>query len=178
MLEAIALCEQISGSELDWSTRRAAASATTAGGSATCGRSRPRLPGLAPGLWRSGDPARDPTTRTPRSGHRPEAGVSGWVARRAGTVRTVGRRPRRSAGCSGRSAATGAAARARAGRPTPGRSAGATRGLGTEPRVEVEGGADADEQGCGGAAAASAHPELLGRDAEADPDDGGAGARR
>ena len=42
---------------------------------------------------------------------------------RAGAARTARRTRRRSAGCSGRSAATAAAARARAGRPTRGRRA-------------------------------------------------------
>ena len=40
MLEAIEMCEQISGRKLNWSTRKPIASATTSGGSATCESSR------------------------------------------------------------------------------------------------------------------------------------------
>ncbi len=86
-------------------------------------------------------------------------------ASRAGGARTGARSPRRSAGCSARSAATGGAARARAGRAhsRPVRCIHARR-LRDEAGVEVEGRADADEQRrrAGAARIAGIHFSCLG----------------
>ena len=60
MLEAIELCEQIAGRELEWALSDEPRSATTAGGSATWATFKRDYPGLEARVRDRGHPARDP----------------------------------------------------------------------------------------------------------------------